>query len=171
MPGPSDCPKVADYSAFDGVPMWVGTEVLTGGGTPTGIYQLQATPLFRDWTTVEGGVIHLSDCNVVPCAGYTVDAVTEIGMGLNAFSPPLVLSTTFTWGDIVGNGGTPADGIVNAIDVAEMVNRYKGLAGAPPRTWCDLYGNRPTQGVNFNIDALDIVIGRPQARWRAGSVS
>jgi hypothetical protein len=28
----------------------------------------------------------------------------------------------------------------------------------PPGTWCDLYGNQPTQGVKLGVDALDIVV-------------
>ncbi|MFH1107718.1 MAG: kelch repeat-containing protein [Planctomycetota bacterium] len=158
MPGASDCPKVLDYSIFDGTQMWVGPEVLRNGVTPTGVYKLQSTPLFRDWTTVAGGVIQLSDCNIVPCATYTIDAISNVDYPAGPYSPPLVLTTTQVWGDIVSHSYGPADGIVDAIDVTAMVDRFKSAPGAPPASWCDVYGNQPTQGVNFNIDALDIVL-------------
>jgi hypothetical protein len=158
MPNADNCPKVPDYSAFNGIQMWVGPEVLANGTTPTGVYQLQSTPSFRDWATVAGGVIQLSDCNIVPCATYTIDAISAVDYPKGPYSRPLVLTTTPVWGDIVSHTYGPADGIVDAIDVAAMVDRFKSTPGAPPASWCDVYGNQPTQGVNFNIDALDIVL-------------
>ena len=104
------------------------------------------------------GVIQLSDCNIVPCAAYTIEAISNVGYPAGPYSPPLVLTTTPTWGDIVSHSYSPGDGIVDAIDVVAMVDRFKSTPGAPPGPWCDLYGNRPTQGVNFNIDAFDIVL-------------
>jgi hypothetical protein len=156
MPNANNCPKVPDYSAFDGVQMWVGPEVLVDGTTPTGVYQLQSTPLFRDWTTVPSDIIQLSDCNIVPCATYTIEATSNVDYPSGPYSPPLVLTTTPVWGDIVGVSRHPGNGIVDALDVVAMVDRFKNLPGGPPRTWCDVDGNRPTQGVNLNIDALDI---------------
>jgi hypothetical protein len=160
MPGSADCPHVADYRAFDGVQMWVGYESYEGYLLYSGVFRLQSTPLFRDWTiAAPSGIIQVADCNIVPCATYTVQAVSNAACDLfdpATYSTSLVLTTTSIWGDIVGNGRTPADGTVDAIDVAAMVDRFKSLPGAPPRTWCDLNDNQPTQGVNFNIDALDI---------------
>ncbi len=158
MPGPSDCPKVPDFSAFNGVQMWVGPEVLQGGTVPTGVYELQSTPLFRDWTTVPAGVLQISDCNIVPCATYTFESISDMDYPAGPYSPPLVLSTTATWGDIVDHSYGPGEGMCDVIDVVAMVDRIKSMAGAPPGTWCDLYANRPSQGVNLNIDALDIVL-------------
>ncbi len=153
MPGPADCPKVADFSAFNGVQMWVGPEVMQGT-TATGVHRLQATPHFDTWDAM----VHVSDCNIVPCASYTIEAIADVDYPAGPYSPPLVLATTPTWGDVVGNGGTPADGLVSAIDVVGMVNRFKSLPGSPPGTWCDVYANQPIQGVNLNIDALDITL-------------
>ncbi len=153
MPDASSCPRVPDFSAFDGVQMWVGPEVIAG--SPTGVHPLQATPYFRDWTNPPG-IIHVSDCNIVPCATYTIEAIRDVDYPDGPYAAPLVLQTTPLWGDVVGNGGAPADGVVNALDVTAMVNRFKNLPGASPRSWCDLHANSPTQGVNLNIDALDI---------------
>ncbi len=155
MPGSADCPRVPDFSAFNGAQMWVGPEVVTNGGTSTGVHALQPTPYFDPWN-VAGGVIQVSDCNIVPCATYTIEAIRDIDYPGGPYSAPLVLQTTPMWGDIVGNAGAPADGVVSALDVTAMVNRFKNLPGAQPRTWCDVHANNPIQGVNLNIDALDI---------------
>ncbi len=58
----------------------------------------------------------------------------------------------------MGPGGQPANGIVDAFDVVGAVDRFKSILDAPPQTWWDLHANRPPQGVNFNIDALDITL-------------
>ena len=154
MPGASDCPRIADFSAFEGQQLWVGPEALSSSGAPTGVFRLQATPLFRDWSTVPGGVLQVSDCNIVPCATYTIESVTELGMSAGTFSPPLVLATTPTWGDIVGSGGGPANGFVDSLDIVAEIDRFKNSIGARPVHWCDVYGTQP----NLSIDALDIVL-------------
>lgn len=159
MPGPNDCPGIADYSAFNGMTMWVGPEHLFGDellDTLSGVFELQSTPRFRDWRSVNGGVVFVADCNIVPCASYTIQAVTEDGLATGDYSPPLFLSTTPTWGDVTGAGGLPADGAVNALDVAGVVDRFVNLPGSPPKAACDLFGNRPWQGAFASIDALDV---------------
>jgi hypothetical protein len=158
MPGPSDCPEIRDLSSFRGQQMWIGSEVLLGGVTPTGVHRLQSAPLFRDWTTVEGGLIQVSDCNIVPCATYTIESISDTDFPAGPYSAPLLLATSPVWGDVVGFGGATADGVVNALDVVGMVDRFRGVSGAPPGTWCDLHANSPTQGVKLPIDALDIVM-------------
>ncbi len=157
LAGPSNCPNIPDFSAFNGSQMWVGPEFLQDSSKPTGIHRLQSTPHFDDWTS-STGIVDVSDCNIVPCATYTIEAISDVDYPNGPYSAPLVLSTTPVWGDIVGNGGTPANGVVDAIDVVAMVTRFKNLPGAPPRTWCDVHGNNPTQGVNLDIDALDITL-------------
>lgn len=158
MSGPNDCPGIPDFSRFNGTVMWVGSEILYGDEVlePTGVYQLQSTPRFRDWRSVAGGVVYVADCNVVPCATYTIDVVSEEGLATGNYSPPLVLGTTPLWGDLVGVGTTPADGVVDAIDIVAVLDRFKNLPSSPPRSWCDLFDNRPFQGSLQNIDASDV---------------
>jgi hypothetical protein len=164
MPGAGDCPKVPDFSAYNGAQMWVGPEVIQGA-MPTGVHRLQPTPHFDTWGGVNGAV-QVSDCNIVPCATYTVEAISDVDYPIGPYSAPLVLTTTPKWGDIVGPGGTPAGGTVDAIDVAEMVNRFRNISTAPPRSWCDLFSNNPTQGSKLNIDALDITVAVDAFRGR-----
>jgi hypothetical protein len=104
--------------------------------------------------------VHLADCNIVPCATYVVEAISEYGC---ARSAPLVLTTTHVWGDIVGpfNSTTgaypPADGITNFIDIAAIVECFRELPTAPPRSWCDIDANRPSQGNSLPINFGDVV--------------
>lgn len=165
MPSSGQCPHVPDFSAFTGTEMWVGPEVLQGGTAPTGVFELQPTPLFRDWSTVTGGVLHVSDCNILPCSTYTIEAVADTACDLSepsVYSTPLTLDTTRVWGDIIGplDSGTgahrPPDGLVNFMDISSMVDRFADRPNAPPGTWCDVYANRPSQGVSGNINFLDI---------------
>jgi len=102
--------------------------------------------------------LQVADCNIVPCATYTIEAISDTDYPVGPYSAPLVLTTTPLWGDIVSNTGGPADGVVNGLDITAMVQRFRDLPGVVPRPWCDLYGNQPTQGVNLNINALDIVL-------------
>ncbi len=159
MPGPADCPNVRDFSAFDGVEMWVGPEVLMAGTIPSGVFELRATPLFRDWTTVPNGVLEVSDCNIVPCATYTIDAISDYcdPFFAPAYSSGVVLSTTAIWGDLVGaNSALPPNGVVDFIDIAGIVDRFSNSWGSPSRPKCDVAPNRPANGVNVNINFLDI---------------
>lgn len=153
LPGPGDCPKIPDFSAYDGLQLWVGPERFSGL-QPTGIHGLQTFPYYGVW---KNEVLIVSDCNVVPCATYRLTAVASGNFPDGPFAPQIELRTADKWGDIVGIGGTPGDGMVNALDVVGMVDQFRGVAGAPPRPWCDLFGNSPTQGAKLSIDALDIV--------------
>ena len=157
MPGPFDCPGVPDYQSYAGREMWVGPEVLLGDGTPTGVHGLQPTPLFLDWTTVDGGIVHVSDCNIVPCATYTIEAIAGADYPSGNYSPPLALSTGSAWGDIVGIGNQdPPFGELNVLDVAAVVDCVKEAPGAPPASWCDVFGNTPSGGADGRPDVLDV---------------
>jgi len=125
---------------------------------PTGVFELQPTPRFRDWRSVTGGVVHVSDCNIVPCGAYTIQAVTKEGYTRGEYSQPLVLTTRPVWGDVVGAAGIPSDGAVDGLDVVGVVGRFQNLRGSPQKTWCDLATSRPWQGAFADIDALDVAM-------------
>ena len=161
MPGPANCPRMPDFSAFDDAEMWVGYEAYQGYLLYSGVFRLQSTPYFRDWTTaVPGGVIQVADCNIVPCATYTVQAVSNAACDLfdpAAYTAPLVLTTTSVWGDVVGaNNLALPNGIVDFVDISASVDRFKNAPGTQSRTWFDIAPNNPMQGVNFDIDFNDI---------------
>ncbi len=161
MPGAANCPNVPDFSDRFQDEMWVGGEVIQGN-TATGVYALSSWPVLRDWSTVPGGVVHVADCNIVPCASYIVEAVSDVPCDAgvpSVFSEPIVLSTSSVWGDLVGGGSNQLpNGIVDFVDIAASVECFRDTATAPPRTWCDLGGSSPYQGADFNIDFSDIAL-------------
>lgn len=154
LPSPSNCPDIPDFSAYDSREMWVGPEKFSGP-QPTGVHGLRATPYFGAW---KNEVLAVSDCNIVPCATYRITAVATGNYPGGPYAQQIELPTAPVWGDVVGFGSASGNGVVDAIDVVGVVNRFRGVNGAPPKTWCDLHGNSPTQGVKLGIDALDIVM-------------
>jgi len=89
------------------------------------------------------GTVIVADEEIVPATTYNVQAQNALG-----FSEP-VSATTPLWGDLAD----PFE-IVDALDIAGAVNRFKSLPGAPSIESCDLYPAVPDQGVN----ALDITM-------------
>ena len=104
----------------------------------------------------------MSDCNIIPCAVYAIEAVTDAACDLSdpsAASAVLLLNTATVWGDLVGTGNNQLpNGIVDFVDISAGVDRFRNSPTAPPRTWCDLGGDSPTQGVNLNMDFSDIAL-------------
>jgi hypothetical protein len=66
-----------------------------------------------------------------------------------------VMVTTPKFGDITArlDSSGPPDGTVDAVDVAVLVNGFRGLPDTPPLYTLDLYGCVP----NKIIDAIDVV--------------
>jgi hypothetical protein len=156
MPGAADCDRVPDFSPAQGSQMWVGPEIITDSGA-TGIRRLQSTAHFEDWAGIEGGVVHVADCNIVPCATYAIDAITNLDYPNGPYSAPLNISTSPVWGDIIGASvSEQLNGIVDFTDISASVDSFRRSLNAPPRSRCDLASINPTQGKNFPIDFGDI---------------
>ena len=74
-------------------------------------------------------------------------------------SPTLVLPTTAAWGDVVGmNSASLPNGITNISDVAALVDCFRDVSGAPPKTWCDLVPDA-SGDMNLNVNISDIAAG------------
>ena len=168
-------PPPFDY--LNGQDMWVGEprdiseSPLIGDGDPspppplfTGA-NLQCTPYFRDWS--ELGIVHVSDDEIVPSATYTIQVIDDECELTNEadYSAALTL-TTSAWGDVVGTCVTnpcgPPDGVVNVTaDVVAILDKFKGLPGAPIKARMDLYPAVPNGIVNFDdiVGALDAFKG------------
>ncbi|MBI1827422.1 MAG: hypothetical protein HYR83_13665 [Planctomycetes bacterium] len=170
LPNGSIC-ATPNFSSFNGARMWVGEEVLQSG-QQSGVFKLQTDPLFRDWTTVPGGVIHVSDCNIVPCATYTIQSISDVDYPLGTYSTPLLLSTAPAWGDVVAsNDPVPPNGVVNISDVAAIVDCFKDIPGAPPKSWCDLVPDNVTHQMNLVVNISDVAAGVDAFRGRTYSLS
>jgi hypothetical protein len=193
-----NCPFLPDYSAFQGRIMYVGDEVISGG-SPTGVYKLSPTPVFRDWGALprrcvggsgdgkicespaeiatclasSGGgcppvaIVNVSDCNIVPCAVYEAQRITNnCSIADENFSSPITIRTTDNWGNGVGSLDLIANKYKGALyanvgqpdfgDVQAAIEAFQGLPKAPPKTWIDVNANNPFQGVSISVDFADV---------------
>jgi hypothetical protein len=94
----------------------------------------------------------LSDCNIVPCAVYSIESVADTNYPDGPYSQPLVLATTRSWGDVFD----PAGGVTNVIDIGEVTNCVKGLSAWRNHTWCDLHGRSAAGGADALVNVIDI---------------
>ncbi len=157
MPGPSNCPQMPDYSAFQDDVMWVGAP-----NPATGVSRLVSAPVYRVWGTE---LVVVSDCNIVPCSQYLIDVISSFAGCPPAcpacFSPGTILTTASRWGDVMGEIklSPPSNSIPGFHDVGALVDRFQNLPFVPPneKPRCDLCRNVPSQGGGpDNVDFVDI---------------
>ncbi len=161
-----------DFSAFEaGVTCndpsacvrWVGRplEYLDRSGNQNGVpfraARLQCTPHYHNWS--DEGVFHIVGAEIMPSSTYDVqNASTEcIGSEINCpvVSSPLRM-TTGRFGDVAVPLNPPSNSVQpDGLDITAMVNKFKGLPGASPKTATQLQPNAPDP--TAAIDALDIV--------------
>ncbi len=144
------------FDAAEGRQYWVDRPtVVVDGNPPTThlVSRLRCTPLYMDFGAL--GALQIADHAILPGGTYMVEAIRSLCARSIAthFSSAATVSTLLPWGDVFGPGGE-RDGTVDAVDVASLVNKFKGLPGAPQLPRADLYPSRPDQ----IIDALDIAM-------------
>ncbi len=141
---------------------WVGkpgTFYETEGPPQSGPFRgarLQCTPFYYNWNLE--GVIHVTAAEIVPSSTYQVQSVSPACMGTEGtcmdVSTPLQITTTRS-GDIVELFNPPdSSNQPDAIDIAQLVNKFKSLPGAPIKASAQLQPNLPE--LNASINALDI---------------
>lgn len=107
-------------------------------------------------------IVHVADCNITPCAEYTVDAISDTCLLTLPISyvGNLKLRTALRWADVVGpfvvvdnKYNPPSDSLAGPdfVDVGAMVGNFAGLLSAPPRPWCSVEENSPRIGVRIPI--------------------
>jgi hypothetical protein len=164
-PGPVGCSE----AFFAGPPQqgscarWVGPPLgyLESNDSPAlGNYRvarLQCTPYYHDWS-VEG-IVNVIGAEIVPSSIYEVEVYSYACKGEEdaciAVSDPVIM-TTRRAGDITTpfQGGPPLTQ-PNAIDVTNAVNKFRNLAGSPPKVISQVQPNFPDP--NSDINAIDIV--------------
>jgi len=119
--------------------------------------RLQCTPLYRDWTTAE--IFYVVGAEITPSSKYDVQqfAQTCAGResGCTALSAPLRINTARS-GDVEQPFNPPATSTQpDVTDIAQLVNKFKNVAGAPVKAIAQLQPNLPE--LNADINALDIV--------------
>jgi len=162
-----------DFSAYEfdscsavgetgGCARWVGrpgTFYESEGPPRTGPYRaarLQCTPYYYNWSAE--GLFHIVGAELVPSSTYEVmnfaASCTGVESACGAVSAPTI-ATTRRSGDVDAPFNPPSTtNQPDAIDVAQVVNKFKGLAGAPLKASAQVQPNLPE--LNASISALDI---------------
>ncbi len=153
-PNAACCPA-PDFSAFESEDRWVGPPrgVAESNDDPSAgsfiAAELQCEPHYRnDWSAF--GPIHVAGAEIVPSSQYLVHTVYDTGI----VSLGSAMVSTARWGDIVPPFIPPAASQPDGIDIVSLVNKFKGLSGAPSKAVAQLQPNVPD--LNVNVLALDI---------------
>jgi hypothetical protein len=151
-----------------GCARWVGkpwTFYETEGPPSTGPYRaarLQCTPFYFDWVTETATTpITVVGAEILPSSTYSVQTYDASCKGAEAgctkVSAPVTIFTRRS-GDVAAVYNPPSTTTQpDAIDVTQLVNKFKNVAGAPPKAEAQLQPNLPE--LNADINALDIVAG------------
>ncbi len=162
LPGPA-CTAAGE---LNGCARWVGrpaTFYESQGPPLAGPYRaarLQCTPLYWDWITETSiNPISVVGAEIVPSSEYSVRTYAASCKGLETgcanLSNPVGMYTRRS-GDVDEEYNPPsATNQPNAIDVAQLVNTFKYIAGAPVHARAQLQPNLPE--LNASVNALDIV--------------
>jgi cysteine-rich repeat protein len=102
-----------------------------------------------------GGTVYVSGTGIAPEVEYQVQA--DCGLAGRPVLTEAASVQTAKWGDLIGwlpqGGYTPPDGVVDVIDIAALIDTFKGIVGSLPMYAVDMFGCIPNQ----IIDAIDIV--------------
>jgi hypothetical protein len=160
------CAEVAGPNAQGSCTRWVGPPLgyLESNDNPgLGNYRmarLQCAPYYHDWAAEPGGgLINVLGAEIVPSSSYSVQAYGSsckgAENGCTNISPAVTMSTRRA-GDIATPfQGAPPLTQPNAIDVTNSVNKFRNLAGSPPKVVAQVQPNFPDP--NSDINAIDIV--------------
>ncbi len=151
---PSDCAR------------WVGrpsTFYESQGPPLTGPYRaarLQCTPFYWDWVTETAtDPIVVVGAEIVPSSEYSVQTYASSCKGVEGSCTNVSTAVTMYTrrsGDVDSEYNPPSTtNQPNAIDVAQVVNKFKNIVGAPIHARAQLQPNLPE--LNASINALDIV--------------
>jgi len=179
----------SEFSIYEGTHVWVSEPVEIcensgqstpppGGCGPAWVpggpaltmwsANLQATQYCQDFGSV--GLLHVTDCEIVPGATYTVQAIhcdCDPGNAEN-YSDPLMINTSM-WGDICntydGTHWTAPNGTIDVtLDVTACLEKFKNAFGAPIKARANVDPNVPGWKVNISTDVtqiLDAFKGQP----------
>jgi len=172
----------SEFSIYEGTHVWVGepVEICENSGQSTPPPEgcgpawvpggpaltmwsanLQATQYCQDFGSV--GLLHVTDCEIVPGAIYTVQAIDcTCDPGNEAsYSDPLLISTS-PWGNICGpwdvDHWSPPDTSVDVtVDVTACLEKFKNAFGAPIKARADVDPNTVDWKVNISTDVTQIL--------------
>jgi hypothetical protein len=139
-------------------PAWIGGPAITMQSA-----NLQPTRCCHDFGAV--GELHVTDCEIVPGAAYTIEAIACSADPANEinYSEPLLMNTS-SWGNICGSyevandrWGAPDTSVDIVYDVTACVDKFKNLFGAPLKSRADIDPNVPDGKINITSDVTRII--------------
>ncbi len=171
-----------EFATYEGTHVWVGepVEICENSGQaeppPEGCgpawvpggpaltmwsANLQATQYCHDFGSV--GLLHVTDCEIVPGATYTVQAIpcgVDSGVEGN-YSDPLVIGTG-SRGNICGpwdvdHWSAPDTSVDVTVDVTACLEKFKNSFGAPIKARANVDPNVPGWKVNISTDVTQIL--------------
>jgi murein DD-endopeptidase MepM/ murein hydrolase activator NlpD len=133
--------------------------------------RLQCTPLYRDWTL--DGVFYVTGGEIAPSSKYDVQSFAASCAGMEGScldsSPPLRVTTARS-ADIATRFNPPDPSTQpDALDLTSVVNKVKGVTGAPPKVQMQLQPNLPE--LNGDVNALDVAFCVDAIKGKAYSFS
>ncbi len=150
----------------NGCARWVGrpgTFYEAQGPPQTGPYlaaRLQCTPFYWDWISeTADGPITVVGAEIMPSSEYSVQAYDTSCAGHESCCAAISTAVTMytrRFGDVDADYHPPSTtSQPNAIDVAQLVNKFKNAVGSPDHFRAQLQPNLPE--LNASVNALDIV--------------
>ncbi len=107
---------------------------------------LQCDPFFEIWDSQSE--IRVAGPDIVPGTTYEVGCLTEGHVLIDA-----IQISTPRWGDITGprtpTGWSPPDGVASILDIAAVVDSFRGRPDALPQERADLYPADPDQVISI----------------------
>jgi hypothetical protein len=166
-PDPPNLPQfpAPDFSAWEGEVRYVGPPSdCTETELPFTSFKcaaLQCTPHYTDWAAaLDGQVLRLTGVEIVPSSAYDVQQLAASCQGEEsnclAVSAALRVNTA-RWGDVVAPFQGPSPATLtqpNISDVAGVVDKFKGVQGAPIKARAQMQPNAPDPAAPINI--LDV---------------
>jgi len=122
--------------------------------------RLQCTPFYYDWAgETAAGPISVVGAEIVPSSHFDVEILSSSCKGIEdtctAVSNAVAISTRRS-GDVEAPFNPPATSTQpDVTDVAQLVNKFKNVPGAPIKALSQLQPNLPE--LNADINSLDIV--------------
>jgi len=151
-----------DFGNAEGAVYWLGPPAYYPNSIPGSSFSaafLQCTPYFADWDSV--GAVHIYGDAIVPSSEYRFNEVSidcEEPTDPACFGPPQTLHTG-QWGDVVepfARSDRPAQ--PDALDIAELMDVYRGLADALLRPKAQLWGTPPDPARDINFIDIQLAV-------------
>ncbi|MBI4717155.1 MAG: hypothetical protein HY763_05065 [Planctomycetes bacterium] len=151
-PPPYDRPILISVGSDDcpGMSKWLAQP------NANGVARLSDLPVAVDFSTAPA-LIQVADQDIVPASVYVLWVIDAEDP--SCFAGPVRIPTTphpapKDWGDtvgtLVGGGWTAPNGVANVSDFVAAMQRFQGLATAPPVSWVDVHPEVPNGIVNFS---------------------